>query len=494
MSTALQDTIEALQGKLVEQHDASVKVYADFKKLENALGKSPTEEDAAAFKVAQDEFLTASASLGKQIEATERDIAVAKAQQGHEQTTARLTAPPDRSKRICNPVGHGPGFDKPAPGNEAKGADETPDARNQYGASHERFLDDPMRGFKGPREFITGVMRVGANCIEANDPRLKSLIPPQIDATAGSDEHGVYDPSRGGFLVPEGMAPGLLSLRPEDDPTAGRTTMVPMDTPVVKMPFRVDKNHSSSVSGGLTVSRRQETGTPTSSRTTLGSFGLTAYNLFGLSYVTEELLTDSPTSFAAILAAGFSDEFTSHMIDERLSGTGVGQHLGVWNSPGTVTQAKETGQVLKTIVWQNILNMRARAWRYGDAIWLANHDTLPQLMEMVLPIGTGGVAVWNPSTGEDRPDLLLGRPIFFTESAETLGTVGDIGIYNWKEYLEGIYQPFQSAESIHVRFLEHERAFKFWIRNAGAPWWDAALTPKNSTTTLSPFVLLAARA
>ena len=40
--------------------------------------------------------------------------------------------------------------------------------------------------------------------------------------------------------------------------------------------------------------------------------------------------------------------------------------------------------------------------------------------------------------------------------------------------------------------LEHERVFKFWIRNAGAPWWSSALTPKKGADTLSPFVVIAA--
>ena len=51
-----------------------------------------------------------------------------------------------------------------------------------------------------------------------------------------------------------------------------------------------------------------------------------------------------------------------------------------------------------------------------------------------------------------------------------------------------------SAESIHVRFLTHGRSLKFWLRNAGMPWWNAPLTPKKGTNTLSPFVTLAERA
>ena len=81
----------------------------------------------------------------------------------------------------------------------------------------------------------------------------------------------------------------------------------------------------------------------------------------------------------------------------------------------------------------------------------------------------------------------------FSIYAATLGDQGDLILANFAEYLEGLYQPLQSAESMHVRFANHERAFKFWLRNAGAPWWRTALTPAKSTATLSPFVVADAR-
>ena len=110
--------------------------------------------------------------------------------------------------------------------------------------------------------------------------------------------------------------------------------------------------------------------------------------------------------------------------------------------------------------------------------------------------GSGNAAVvlvFMPSLREDVPDLLLGRPIIFTEYCQTLGSQGNLVLVDWSQYLEGTLQPLQSAESIHVRFLNHERAFKFWMMNAGAPWWRSPLTPKNSTKSLSPFVTLQAR-
>ena len=138
--------------------------------------------------------------------------------------------------------------------------------------------------------------------------------------------------------------------------------------------------------------------------------------------------------------------------------------------------------------------MRAQCWGYGKAIWLANHDCLPQMGLLNQAVGTAGTGmIWLPSLREDAPDMLLGRPIFFTEYTKTIGTAGDIVLANWSEYLEGLYQPMESAESMHVRFVNHERAFKFWMRNAGQGWWKTAITPNQGSNTLSPFVVLQSR-
>lgn len=348
-------------------------------------------------------------------------------------------------------------------------------------------MEEKRKGFKNPNEFIMAVMEAGKG--RAIDKRLDTL---RVKA-AGSDEaSGIHD-AYGGFLVPIGFSPDLLKLDPEADPIAGKTTSIPMQQPIVKIPARTDKDHTTSVAGGLTVTRRPETVAGTPSRMEVEQVTLEAHSLFGISYATEELLNDSPMSFAAILNKGFNDQFAYHMVNERLNGTGIGEYLGVMNAPCIISVAKESGQAATTLVYENIIKMRARCWQYSKAFWLANHDTLPQLMLMNQSVGTGGVVVWQPSGREDHPEMLLGRPIFFSEYAKTLGTTGDIVLGNWGEYLEGSLQPLQSEESIHVRFVNHERTFKFWLRNAGQPWWRTALTPKNGST-LSPFVKLDARA
>lgn len=353
----------------------------------------------------------------------------------------------------------------------------------------ERFEQDPMRGFRNSRDFLLQVIQAGRGL--SVTPQLRSLS--RAALTVGSDEHSTTSDAHGGFFIPEAMLPGVRMTDFEGDPTIGRVTAIPMGSPTVRFAARVDKDHSTSVSGGFRVYRRSETSTVTASRGSFDMISLSADELMGISYATDELLNYSPESFAAVIDAGFRSEFPSKIIDEKLNGTGVGQYAGVLSTttnPSLITVAKATNQPAATIVYANLVAMLSRIWRKPSAMWMINADLIEQLMLMTNPAGQ---LIWQPSAVEGQPDRLLGLPIAECESCSALGTLGDIILANWSEYLEGTLSPIQNASSIHVRFLEGETAFKFWTANAGAPWWRSALTPKNGKTR-SPFVTLAARA
>lgn len=358
-------------------------------------------------------------------------------------------------------------------------------ARIELGAN--RADSDPKRGFRSHAEQLTAIMETARS--GRVDPRLVPL------AAAGSDEQGGHTDPHGGFLLAPAFAPGVLSVPAEVDPTAGRVTSIPMTNSRVVFNARVDKNHTTSVSGGLTVSRTPETKAATTSRMEFEQVELVAHDLVGAAFATSRILRESPTSFLALMQAAFGDEFAAKKLDERLNGSGVGEFDGIIGADCTVTVSKETGQQADTILFENVNNMVARCWRYGSAIWLCNHDCLPQVTTLYMPIGTSGerVAIYQPGN-EDAPfGTLLGRPIFPTEFARKLGDKGDLVLANWSQYLEGNYGQMEEAQSIHVRFLEREQAFLFVEMNDAKPWWRSALTPKYSTSTLSPFVVLEAR-
>lgn len=348
-------------------------------------------------------------------------------------------------------------------------------------------LEDPKRGFASPQDQMLAIMKAGQTGVV--DQRLKPL------AAAGSDEAGGHTDPHGAFLLAPAFSPDILSLQAEADPIAPRVRSIPMTASRVVFNARVDKNHTTSVSGGLTVSRTPETVAASASRTEFEKVELVAHDLVGVGYATNRILRESPISFVTLLGSGFRDEFAAKMLDERLNGDGNMEFEGVVNADCTIEVAKESGQTADTIVFNNVNKMRARCWRYGQAVWLANHDTLPQVTTLYMPIGTSGerIQIYAPGN-EDAPEgTLLGRPIFFSEFCQKVGDKGDILLGVWSEYLEGTMGGVEESSSIHVRFLNREETFLYVVANAAKPWWRSALTPKYSSVTLSPFVTLAAR-
>lgn len=397
----------------------------------------------------------------------------------------------------------------------------TPAAGGTRIGVEDRAAQDPKKGFASHRDFLMAVIETGEvkSSDQVSDERLRPLaieddekkskgalsfaLPtafgPGPRAAVGSDEQGEYADTYGGYsLVHSRLAPRPL-IGFEGDPTDGRCETIPMATPSVEMEAATDKNHTTSVAAGLIVTRRPEAGTMTGSRQAGEMITLKATSTYGLSFVTEELLADSPVSWIARLSNGFNSQFAAFKLNEKLRGVGGNERLGVLTALAastlgpTISIAKESGQAAATIVSQNILKMRSRCWGYSQAIWIANHDTYPQLAVLSIAVGVAGGLVYQQSIVEDRPDMLLGRPIFYSEYASRLGQQGDLILGNWGQYMEGEYQPVTMAESIHVRFLNNERTLRFIKRDCGAPSWRVPLTPNQSTNTLSPFVVLDVR-
>jgi len=341
-------------------------------------------------------------------------------------------------------------------------------------------------GFKDSHDFLKAVQDSTVNPF-ARDKRLEQL------ATAGSDEAKLSSNPDGGFLVPRGFLNMLMKTDANglQYDTGQFTRKIPMGFGGVDVPARVDKTHSDgSVTGGFKVYRKAETSAATASQSEYEQISLKPVELIGATYATEMLLKANPMSFASIIQTSFGEEFTSKLNAERLTGTSAGQYLGVLNSAALVTVAKVTSQTADTINFTNIVNMFSRMYNPSQAVWLCNHNTLPQLMSLA---DAGSNLVWQDSLVEGPVGRILGRPVYLDENCETLGDKGDIYFINWNEYLEGTVGGMDMDESIHVRFLENERAYRFVKYNDARPWWTSALTPKKGST-LSPFVTLAARA
>ncbi|MCK7513854.1 MAG: phage major capsid protein [Desulfobacterales bacterium] len=219
--------------------------------------------------------------------------------------------------------------------------------------------------------------------------------------------------------------------------------------------------------------------------------------MMGIFYSTDELLEDS-TALESIASRAFAEELAFKTDDEILNGTGAGQMLGILNAGCLVSQAKETGQAAATIVAENIIKMYSRmpARNKANAVWLINSETMPQIIQLNMTIGTAGVPLFMPPGGLSQSPYgnIFGKPVIEVEQCAALGTVGDVLFVDLSQYAIITKGGIKSDQSIHVRFLYDENCFKWTVRNNGQPIWKSALTPYKGSATVSPFVALATRA
>jgi len=356
---------------------------------------------------------------------------------------------------------------------------------------NDRIMADKLGGFKSAGHFYTDIVRAGSS---AGTSETLKRWDSAVQKTTGYMEEG--DLSQGGYLVPEQVSNSILEKSLETAIVRPRASVQPMSSNRMVIPADVDSDHSSNYFGGITIYRPGEGGQKTATNPTFARIALTLHKVTGLCYVSDELLEDSAIALEANLTRKFGSAIAFVEDDDFLNGTGANQPLGMLHSgnPSLVTVTAISGQGSSTIIAENIRDMWARMYPAGQsrAIWIANIETFPQLFQMEMAVGTGGVPVWLPAGGVSGAPYqsLMGRPLIFTEKCQALGTAGDIALVDMSQYMIGQKGGLQVASSIHIRFDYDETAFRFVLRYDGQPTWTSALTPKRGSNTLSPFVVL----
>lgn len=297
-------------------------------------------------------------------------------------------------------------------------------------------------------------------------------------------------PSQGGFLVPQQTAPGilekmygtgsLLSMFTNRDPVSGNG----MTYNVVDETSRVDGSRN----GGIVGYWGAEAGTKTASKPKFRQLEEKLKKVYAMCAATDELLEDAP-ALESWLTRTVPNELRFKVEDAIINGDGVGKPLGVTVSPAFKSAVRVNANQISAT---DIGNMwAARYAGVNDYIWLGNQTIFPQLLTMSIgqqPVYTTPGGLSNMPYG-----TLLGRPYYDIEYLPALGTLGDLILvspsqYQMIEKAGGI----QYASSIHVYFTTDESVFRFVYRVDGAPTWNSTLTLKDGSTTVSPFVGLAA--
>jgi HK97 family phage major capsid protein len=334
-----------------------------------------------------------------------------------------------------------------------------------------------MDGWHRPADFLRCV------ATSAYDERLQLQA---AGMTSGS-------PSEGGFLVPQEYSDRLFDLAVESEIVRPRAQVEPMNSASKIVAGFDTLDHTGGSIGGFVVAWLSETGAATDQKGRTRRIELTAKKAAVFTRASNELAADGidfERGLTEVLTAGLS----WGLDDSFLNGDGTGRPLGVFNDPALITVAKESGQTAATIVTPNILNMWARLHPslVGNAVWVTNSATLPQLMQAVVGAGTGVRLLYEPDPSGRTFGTLLGRPLLLTEKVPTLGAKGDLLLADFSQYVIGLRAEILLQKSMHVGWQTDESGYRIIARVDGQGRWSGPLKPKSGPT-LSWCVTLEAR-
>lgn len=461
-------TIQELQDRQTELYGESQSILA----LAEAEKRDPTEEEREQLD-----------SLIKELEVTKGDLARmhAIAQHGEflSSSTGRRSAPEEPRTIEAEDAEEAPAAVRPAMGNKRE-----PSIIVKQNGPRGRW------GWRTFGEFANSVRH--ANSGGQWDGRLSSQM---AASTYGSEGTGVD----GGFAVPPDFRSQILQRVMAEDQLISLTDQQTTSTNNITMP--VDTTTPWQSTGGIQAYWDGEAQVLNASKPALEQVQLKLNKLTCLVPVSEELMDDAP-SLEMYLRRKAVEKMQTKVNTAIVTGTGVGQPLGILNSPALVTVADENGGYITPT---DIFNMWSRM--YGplrsSAVWLINQSIEPELFNMHVRVPNaaandfvGGGPVYLPANGvAGSPHAtLMGRPVIPTQACKALNTPGDILFVNLGQYLTvtkggGI----QTDSSIHLYFDQQVTAFRFIFRLAGRSWWDATVSPENGSSTLSWAVALDTR-
>jgi len=363
--------------------------------------------------------------------------------------------------------------------------------------------DESDKPFANLGEYLQAVSKAGSAGAYIREPRLKRCIDNALDpVTKAPTGAGETVPSDGAFLVAQEFIPNLINRVWNTGVVISKCKKQPVGPNFngFKIPA-IDETSRANGSrwGGVQAYWGAEASSITSSKPKFRQISVELQKLFGLLYVTDELLEDS-VALEGYANQWFPMEFGFKLDDAVINGDGAGKPLGIMNSPARYAVTKETNQTAATVVTNNILKMFQHFYApSGGGVWYINQELLPSLHTLTIPIGTAGAlanlyTLPGPNVIPASPyGSMLNKPVIPIEQCQALGTEGDILLVDLDQYIIGDKGGVNAASSIHVAFTTDQTAFRWIYRVNGEPIWHSYVTPFKGTNYLSPYVSLATR-
>lgn len=307
--------------------------------------------------------------------------------------------------------------------------------------------------------------------------------------TYGSEQVG----ADGGFLVPPEFRREIVERVFSEQSLSEQTDRLTTVSTSLVIPN--DETTPWQASGGILCAWEGEGDVGATSNPAFGKTRIDLWKLRTMVKMTDELMSDAGL-LDAYLRRKAPSKMNAKLNTAIISGTGVGQPLGILNSNGLVTITKETSQSNDTIRFENVVKMFSQIYETDTSrlMWLANRNTLTQLMSMrFVSTADSPVPVWLPPggiSGSPYPSL-FGYPLRFIQACPTLGDAGDLILADMAQYLTVTQgTDIRTDVSIHLHFDQDITTYRFIMRIGGQPWFDNQITQQNASEKLGSFVVI----
>lgn len=305
--------------------------------------------------------------------------------------------------------------------------------------------------------------------------------------------------STGGYTTPVIYEAMWQKIAAESAVVAPRARPVLLGARTVEWPaldqYQTPTAGQSAFFGGVKIYRKGENQTRTGSNPAFKKISLTAQDLIAFTdHISRDLMADASTPIDGMISQLMGEAIGWRTDYECFQGNGVGQFLGYFNAPCTISVTRNTGSTIKYV---DITGMykRLMAQSQGNAIWVCHPyatDTLLQIQDpgsryIFLP----QININGESTLGSQPKWqMLGIPVVFSEKVPVVGTLGDLSLIDCDKYLLGTRSGLEVGLSDQFRYDTDEVVIRAKVRNDGQPWLKSSITLADGSSTVSAFIIL----
>lgn len=254
----------------------------------------------------------------------------------------------------------------------------------------------------------------------------------------------------GGYLVPTELRREIVMRLPDLSELYPFCRKIPVTTKTEKVP---------TLATDVTMSWGSENTKFTESTPQFGQKPFDMNRVDALAKTSRELLADAIVDLTSFLTDLFADAAAAERDKMIAIGSGSGRPEGVYYAAGI--SAVAVGGAISYDKLIDIYSALAKKYR-RSARWIMNNTQVQRISKLK---DDDGRPLWRPGLAEDRPDLLLGRPI--SEQVDLPNSFIGFGNLNYYWLLEREDMSFESTTVAGEAFEKHQLWLKAWERYDG---------------------------